>query len=114
MINLEKVPSYVKLEITKEDLIEFAHQIAKQIQIKPPTPKKDILNVTEAAEFLGLAKQTLYGYTSTNKIPFKKVNKKLFFDRKDLVKWLDKGYVQSQDEVDEDLNNYLTRNRKKS
>lgn len=110
MINLEKIPSYVKLEITKEDLIEFANQIVKQIQPTPQIPEKDILNISEAADYLGLAKQTLYGYTSTNKIPFKKVNKKLFFDKKDLLKWLDKGKVQCQSEVEEELNNYLRRN----
>ena len=113
MINLEKIPSYVKLEITQGDLIVFANQIAKQIQLTPQIPEKNILNVSEAAEFLGLAKQTLYGYTSTNKIPFKKVNKKLFFDKKDLVKWLDTGKVQSQGEVEKDLTNYLTRNNNK-
>lgn len=113
MINLEKVPSYVKLEITKEDLIEFANQLVKQIQPTPQIPEKDIFNISEAAEYLGLAKQTLYGYTSTNKIPFKKVNKKLFFQKKELVKWLDSGKVQSQDEVEDDLNNYLTRNNNK-
>ncbi len=113
MINLEKIPSYVKLEITKEDLIEFANQLVKQIQPIPQIPEKDIFNISEAAEYLGLAKQTLYGYTSTNKIPFKKVNKKLFFHKKDLVKWLDSGKVQSQDEVEDDLNNYLTRNNNK-
>lgn len=111
MINLNNLPSYVKLEITKEDLLEFANQIVQQIQPKTVLPPKDIFNITEAAEFLGLAKQTLYGYTSTNKIPFYKTNKKLYFKREDLIKWLDKGRMQSQNEMEEELNDYLKNNK---
>ena len=61
MINLENVPPYVKLEVTKEDLLAFANTIALRCQPSPQIPKNEILNISEAAEFLDLAKQTLYG-----------------------------------------------------
>ena len=113
MLDLKNVPPYVKLEVTKEDLLAFANQIALRCQPSPQTPQKEILDISKAAEFLGLAKQTLYGYTSTNKIPFYKVNKKLHFKRKELLEWMETGKVLSQTDVDADLDNYLRRKNNK-
>ena len=50
-----------------------------------------LLNIPEAATFLNLAPQTLYGFTSTRKIPFIKKGKKLYFKKSDLELWLCDG-----------------------
>ena len=41
------------------------------------------LSLDEAAEYLQLAKQTLYGFTSQRTIPFIKRGKKLYFKKQD-------------------------------
>lgn len=55
-----------------------------------PTSDK-LLSIPEAAIFLNLAQQTLYGYTSNRTIPFIKKGKKLYFRKSDLENWLTDG-----------------------
>jgi excisionase family DNA binding protein len=53
------------------------------------------MNVAKAAEYLGLAKQTIYGYTSMRIIPFIKRGKRLWFLKAKLDAWLLEGDKQS-------------------
>lgn len=61
------------------------------------------LSISEASEFLNLAKQTLYGFTSKNEIPFLKKGKKLYFRKSDLEEWLQEGKKKSRSEILKDL-----------
>lgn len=63
-----------------------------------------ILSITEAARFLNLSPQTLYGFTSRQKIPFIKKGKRLYFKLADLEKWLESGRRKSIDEIKDELN----------
>lgn len=53
------------------------------------------LTVSEAAKYLNLAKQTLYGFTSSRAIPFIKRAKRLLFTKEDLDAWLAQGKKKS-------------------
>ena len=53
--------------------------------------KAEVMNADQAAEFLHIAKQTLYSMTSRRKIPFYKNGKKILFRRGDLEEWLNSG-----------------------
>lgn len=59
----------------------------------------DILTLSEACEYLNLAKQTLYGFTSKNDIPFIKRGKKLYFKKSELENWLMAGKQLTKDEI---------------
>lgn len=67
----------------------------------PTTPLTEnaFLNLKEAAVFLKLAKQTLYGYTSKQLIPFIKKGKNLTFEKAKLEAWLMDGRKQTQSEI---------------
>ena len=67
-----------------------------------PTQDK-ILSIQEATIFLNLAKQTLYGFTSRNEIPFIKRGKKLYFQKSDLENWLLVGKRKSNSEILKEL-----------
>ena len=58
-----------------------------------------LLSIQEAMIFLNLAKQTLYGFTSKNDIPFIKRGKKLYFKKSDLETWLLEGKRKSKGEI---------------
>lgn len=60
-------------------------------------------NIADAAIFLNLAKQTLYGFTSQNQIPFIKRAKRLLFRKSDLEKWLMEGRCKSISELQSEL-----------
>ena len=51
----------------------------------------ELLSVEDAAKYLNLAKQTLYGFTSKGVIPYLKKGKKLYFKRSELDKWINEG-----------------------
>jgi excisionase family DNA binding protein len=55
---------------------------------KPKEIEKLFLTLDEACKFLNLAKQTIYGFTSKNEIPFIKRGKKLYFKKEELENWL--------------------------
>jgi excisionase family DNA binding protein len=55
---------------------------------KPKEVEKLFLSIDEACKFLNLAKQTVYGFTSKNEIPFIKRGKKLYFKKEDIENWL--------------------------
>ena len=49
------------------------------------------LDVNQAADFLGIAKATLYGKCCNLLIPHFKKGKKLYFDKVELLEWLKSG-----------------------
>jgi excisionase family DNA binding protein len=49
----------------------------------------EYLSLSEAAEFTHLSKSFLYRNTSQKTIPFRKIGKKILFDRAELQAWID-------------------------
>jgi excisionase family DNA binding protein len=92
-----ELESLINLSVRKA-ISEQADQNLNQEQDK-------IFSIQEASLFLNLAKQTLYGFTSKNEIPFLKRGKKLYFRKWDLEKWLSEGKHESKKEILEGLAN---------
>jgi excisionase family DNA binding protein len=87
-----------------ETIIQNA--ILKGLQLKSnqhQETNEKFLSLEQAAQFLQLAKQTLYGFTSKRKIPFIKKGKKLYFKETDLEKWLETGRKKSREEIEKEL-----------
>lgn len=75
-------------------------------------PQKEILSFNEAVKYLDVSKSFLYKLTSTNKISFSKPNNKLiYFQRADLDNWMLQNRNESIGVLQENLNNYLSRNK---
>ena len=72
-------------------------QESKLITKQETTDK--IFNLKEAAHFLNLAPQTLYGFTSNRTIPFLKKSKKLYFKKAELEIWLNEGKKSTKKEI---------------
>ncbi len=47
------------------------------------------MNIQDAAEYLGFAVHTLYGWTSQRRIPFVKIGGRVRFDKRKLDQWLE-------------------------
>lgn len=109
-INLANLPEWVKLEVTKGDLIAFAESLINQTSMKvsvPTQPVKEILTIEETSDLLNLAKQTLYGMTSRNEIPFLKKSRKVYFLHSDLEKWILEGRRKTKDEIAADADAHI-------
>lgn len=69
---------------------------------------KEILNLEEAADFLGVAQSTLYKMTHLNQLPyFKPAGKLIFFEKKALLDWVRGVKVMSQEEIRTEAANRL-------
>lgn len=96
---------YVATERQLEELIRtsvtevFQEQVKKELK-----PRVEVFSLQEAAAYLQLAPQTLYGFTSKRKIPFIKKGKKLYFKLTDLEKWLEAGRKKSKSEIEREVN----------
>ncbi len=65
---------------------------------------KPFLNIDQASNYLGIPKNTLYGYTSKGIIPFYKLQgRRLYFKIEDLDKFVlnSKNRYSSQEEIEE-------------
>ena len=90
------VTTHAELDILIQNSIRKA--LNEQTKFQDTSGIK-MLGISEACEFLNLAKQTLYGFTSKNEIPFIKKGKKLYFRKTDLEQWLMEGKQLTKNEI---------------
>ncbi len=84
---------------TVETVLTQNQQLNSEFQVeKKDADTIEILNSDQAAEFLHLAKQTLYTFTHKRKIPFYKNGKKVLFKKHELQEWLDSGRQYQSDD----------------
>jgi excisionase family DNA binding protein len=67
------------------------------------------ISLLETAQYLGVSKQTMYGYTSSRKIPFHKFGKRIFFYTQELDDWLKNNAprYKSREEISREADEYL-------
>jgi len=97
-------PSFDQLPSAVSDLQKDVNWIKRFLQQNegngPAASRQDkFLTISEAAEFLNLAKQTMYGLVSRKLIPVMKRNKRLYFSQLQLQKWIESGRIQTKDEI---------------
>ncbi len=92
--------------ISKEELERLiVNTVQKYLQgsTSPGKHQKDFIAIEEAADFLQLAKATLYSMVSQRRIPFYKNGKKLYFKQSELTGWLSSSKHKSISELKKDL-----------
>lgn len=67
---------------------------------------KTILDINEAAVFVGFTVGHLYHLTSGRKIPHFKKNRKVFFKKSDLEAWLCEKRVLTEEEINQRAETY--------
>ena len=53
------------------------------------------MTIEEAAAYIGVARPTLYAYTSRKQIPFYKLGRRVAFKQTDLDQWIESRRVES-------------------
>lgn len=113
---IENLPESINITVTKQDLLEFADYLLSQTVSKKAEIKqysKSILNSAEAAEFIGISRSTIYGYTHNGLIPHYKRGKRLFFKTEELEEWLTENRGYNQKEIEAKAMEYITKNPRK-
>ena len=89
--NLDNEPT---MEVVFEKLVRI-EQIVMGLNLN----SKEVLNFHEACQFLGLSSSHLYKCTSQGKISHFKPSKKIYFNRQDLIEWMQQNRVCSNSEL---------------
>lgn len=86
----------------------------KHKPIETPQPESEqLLTIQQAAEFLKLSVQTIYGYVHRAEIPVSKGKKRLYFSKKELTDWIQAGRKSTVTEIATDAHNYVSIKKKK-
>ncbi|WP_048920711.1 helix-turn-helix domain-containing protein [Rufibacter radiotolerans] len=92
---------FIKIDERLSGLEKIALELYNiyQAKAKNSAESDKPLNAMEAAEFLGIPKNTLYALTSRREITHCKRGKQLFFQKKDLLDWLEAGRQRTVAEI---------------
>lgn len=96
-LSFDQLPSAVSQLSSKLDRIEKL--LLSKTSLEPD--QNELLTIDEAAKFLNLAKQSIYGKVSRNEIPVLKPagTKRLYFSKTDLLAYLKAGRIRTRDEI---------------
>lgn len=89
---------------TPEELYQLVEDVLGKVLpgYLPPSDSSSqdqLFNIQEAADYLNLAKQTIYGFTSRGQIPHIKKAKRLLFRKSELDQWLMEGQRHNVDDI---------------
>lgn len=83
--------------LLKEEQEEILSLLFKKAQVH----HKNILSISEAAEFLGLSMSYMYKLTHWNKLPYYKPSGKIiYFKKTDLEEWMLQNRSKTQSEIE--------------
>jgi excisionase family DNA binding protein len=99
-----------------DDLMGAIRLVVRQEITKAlhPAVQDRLLTVAEAADYLRLAKPTLYRLVQQNKIPYMKKTKRLYFSESKLKEWLDQSIIRSNYERENSVINKLFKYKAKT
>lgn len=96
------------MEFIQNELKEIKELLKKQT-----IQQKEFLTVKEAVEFLGLSESRIHKMTCYKEVPhYKPGGKKIYLKRQELEQWILSGRVASTNDLDDELDSYLSRTDK--
>ncbi len=108
------IQSLIFTSLTVPDLRQlFRNEIENYFSGNPLTtshnqnPPDKFITIQEAASFLNLSVNTIYGLTSRQVIPFMKTGKKLIFLEKDLIAYIKNTRQKTVAEIQSEANTFL-------
>jgi excisionase family DNA binding protein len=94
-------------------ILKELHELKKLIN-EQNLLKKDVLNFSEACQYLDISESHLYKLTSRKQIPhFCPQGKKLYFNRQELDLWLQQNRQDTNDEIEKEATDYILQNRRR-
>ena len=74
---------------------------------------KEVLNFSDMLAYTGMSESRLYKLTSARKIPFSKVGRSLYFDKKQIEEWLMSSPNLTDDELEQAFNEQLFKSKRR-
>jgi excisionase family DNA binding protein len=97
-----------ELILERLDRIEKAIQNLNNFSNVPDA--NQIMNISEVATYIKVAKTTIYGMTHRNTIPHNKNGKKLYFKKSDLDEWIFSKRIKTNFDIEREAMEYIRKN----
>ena len=94
-----------EFENTEKILIDRNHK--EKEETFPQVIEDKLLNIEEAAEYLDLAKSTVYSKISRGELPSMKRSKRVYFSKNELTNYLKEGRRKTNAELEKDAEDYM-------
>lgn len=95
-----------------ENLVErISNNLKQNYKSQSRIQEDELLTIDEAAKFVKLSKPTLYGLVHKRTIPFSKKGKRLYFQKQQLLDWIDSGKRETKSSLQSKADVYLSKNR---
>ena len=91
-LSFDQLPQAVGELLDKVDYV--ISRLDEQKEDTSPSPKQEddqLMSLDDACRFLGKKRSTVYALTSERRIPFRKRGNKLYFFKKELLEWIERG-----------------------
>lgn len=98
-----------------EVINDIANEVVKKIDSRntntniPHEQKEQLLTVQETAAFLNLSVPTIYSKVSKGELPFMKRSRRLYFSNIELIDYVKKGRIKTNEEIEEEVETYLSK-----
>ena len=109
-ITFEQLPQAIS------QLYDKLENIEKLLSLKANNSQPDadqLLTVPQAAEFLSLSNQTVYGLISKGVIPCMKRSKRVYFSKIELLNYLKQGKKKTTLEIDAETDAFISKTTRK-
>src|ERR1700756_237542 len=100
------------LILNRLDGIESLLKELKGQTVKADSIAFEIMNINQTAEYIGIAKSTMYKFTSCRMIPHFKQGKKIYFKKSELDEWITKNKVMKREEIEIKAATYVSTRRR--
>lgn len=74
------------------------------------TVEEKTMNILEVANYIKVAKTSIYGLTHQKKIPYYKVGKKLYFKKSEIDEWIFSKRIKTKDDIEKEAMKYIIKN----
>lgn len=110
-MNIEEIIENTVRKVVREEFERHNNNISTTL----PTNKDNSIegDIGWLCKYLGVEKQTVYGYNSARKFPFIKKGKKVVYNKEEIKKLIESNRVQSADEIKKQALQDLTKHRTK-
>ncbi len=110
-MNFEEIIENTIRKVVREELARHKNDIVTAQPSKNDNSKYG--DVGWLCKFLGVEKQTVYGYNSARKYPFTKKGKKVMYNKEEIKKLIESNRIQSADEIKKHAFQDFTKHRTK-
>jgi excisionase family DNA binding protein len=97
-----------------ELILERLDRIEKAINNLNPSDTINVeektMDIIELANYIKVAKTSIYGLTNQKKIPYYKLGKKLHFKKSEIDEWIFSKRIKTRDDIEKEAMEYISKN----